>query len=135
MKPAPEWGPAFRVGHPTIDRQHRDLLDLCRRAVDACESDPECTAWFHLTLHDLAEGVRSHFQTEEDLLSRHNFPGLEKHREEHFAYEHALTDIAYSATCGKIDKEGLKALLLDWWTTHILETDMQYRDFLQATRP
>ena len=33
------WDPAYDVGHPLIDTQHRALIDQCNRLADLCLAD------------------------------------------------------------------------------------------------
>lgn len=127
------WEPRFSVGHPLMDEQHRQLLALFQQATE-CMSDttPEGITQFHIILNDLATYVRTHFQNEEDLLLRCGYPQLAAQQAEHLAYESRLTDLLYFAATGHIDKAALCQHLSDWWTQHILHSDMQYRNYVQG---
>lgn len=118
-----------------MDQQHRQLLAMFQQATE-CISDTtqDSIAQFHLILNDLATYVRTHFQAEEDLLQRCSYPQLAAQQAEHLAYETRLTDLLYLAATGSIDKPGLCQHLSDWWTQHILHSDMQYRDYVQDAR-
>ena len=130
------WEPKFSVGHPVFDEQHQELFALCQQAADCVDNDSiESTAQFYTILHDLVDYTSRHFRAEEKVLREHNYPQLEEHRAEHVKYELRLTEFLLEANCGTIDKASLYHYLSEWWTHHILQSDMGYRDFLQNQAP
>lgn len=66
------------------------------------------------------------------MLALCDYPLLEQHKIEHEAYSEKLTDFVYHATFGELDRDGLFDYLTDWWTRHILESDMLYRPYLET---
>jgi len=65
------------------------------------------------------------------MLAVHDYPLLDQHKAEHEAYNEKLTDFVLQATFGELDRDGLFDYLTHWWSRHILESDMKYRDFLR----
>jgi hemerythrin len=126
-----DWKAAYCIGHPLLDEQHRTFFALCKEA-EACRTDrsPEGRGKFHTLLNELVVYARRHFATEESLLARHDYPLLAEQKSEHEAYSEKLTEFVFEATFGELDRDGLFAYLSTWWTEHILDSDMKYREFL-----
>ena len=126
------WNPAYSVGNVLLDKQHQKLLALCAEAA-ACMADDSRAGkeQFHAILHELCNYADVHFETEEALLARHNYPGLSEQHAEHTEYRAQLCDFLFAATTGTLDKAGLHQYLSIWWQHHILESDMQYSKFLR----
>ena len=126
------WNPDYSVGNDILDRQHQKLLALCNQAVDCLEDESlEGREQFHLILNDLVAYADEHFLTEENLLSEKNYPQLSEQKAEHHFYLERISEILFLAVKGNIDKIGLCKYLSNWWSSHILESDMQYKEFLQ----
>ena len=65
------------------------------------------------------------------MLALHEYPWLEQHKAEHEVYHEKLTDFVLQATFGELDRDGLFVYLTEWWTRHILDSDMKYRDYVR----
>lgn len=130
---ATDWKQEYSVGHPILDDQHRGFFSLCRQAEE-CREDlsQEGRLRFHALLNDLVLYARRHFVTEESMLAVHDYPLLEQQKAEHEAYNEKLTDFVVQATFGELDRDGLFDYLCEWWASHIMNSDMKYRDFLRA---
>ncbi len=127
------WLPSYSVGHPVLDDQHRQLLALCDKAANCLkDSGHQMVENFHLILDALANYARRHFATEEAILAQFDYPLIEQQKAEHLEYQEELADILLAATFGDIERDRLVEYLTDLWTRHILESDMQCRDFLLA---
>lgn len=130
-----EWQASFSVGNELLDKQHQKLLSLCRQAVDCLSDDSQAeVVLFHIILNDLSRYVNEHFRTEETLLRQCGYAQFEEHRKEHVEYQIKLTDLLLSSMLDDIDKEGLHHYLSDWWTNHILGTDMLYLEAIRGLR-
>jgi hemerythrin len=131
---AAEWKQEYSVGHPILDEQHRGFFALCEEA-DECRKDRtlEGRQHFHSLLNELVLYAKRHFAAEERMLALCDYPLLEQHQGEHEAFNDKLTDFAFQATFGELDRDGLFDYVTEWWTRHILDHDMKYRDHLQGS--
>lgn len=130
------WQPTFSVGHPALDEQHRRLLRLCRDSISCLESGVvDGIEQFHVLLDELCQYGRVHFATEEALLANCNYPLLDEQKADHLEYEEKLADFLLAATFGEFDRAGVARYLSEWWTRHVLESDMQFREFLLERFP
>ena len=68
---------AFLTGHPDIDDDHRQLVEMINLVSDAIESNElnQCRK----LLDSFVEVARNHFAREEVILREVGFPGVEEH--------------------------------------------------------
>ena len=99
------WRPAFSVGEPELDDQHRRLFSLIGKIDEAAWSPESCPDAPALVV-ELADFARLHFETEEAFMRRGGYPELAAHSREH---ESLLRDVAAFSEridCG--DEEALE---------------------------
>ena len=126
-----QWDPNYSVGNTLLDRQHQKLMHLSNALEDCVAADPQVAQFrFHDILHELMRYAREHFRTEEDLLRRCGYPDLEGQKQEHAAFEQQIADWAFTATMGSLDLLEVQRFIAQWWKTHILVCDMQYKELL-----
>jgi len=122
------WSSAYSVGHPVLDRQHQQLLQLCEeaRACIAAE-DP-------VRLSSALEQVRRyadiHFRTEEGMLAKYGYGDIDAQYSEHADYMNGLAELLVLDSQGQLEASRLHAFLTEWWVAHIVDSDMAYKDWL-----
>lgn len=124
MLQLPVWKPTLSVGNPTIDAQHRHLLDLGSEALSLLHAGGTAPADFQRLLMDIAQATAEHFDYEEGVLARNRCPTLPAHREEHAAYLERLADLLALDLDGITDKRRLATLIHELITTHVVDTDL-----------
>lgn len=123
-----DWHPDYSVGNDVLDEQHKVIFDICRRVHDLPKADsPEARSHYHELLDEAVRFARTHFHTEEHQMRKLRYAELDAHIAEHRQFMEQLSDILLNATAGRIDNQEFAALLANWLTTHILETDMKYK--------
>lgn len=71
------------TGNPTIDEQHKELIDRINKLMILCENEkPAKKEAVHL-LGYLADYTEYHFAEEEKLQETIGYPGLEEHKKRH----------------------------------------------------
>lgn len=122
-----QWVPAYSVGIPLLDEQHKHLLDLCFAAKQLIQGPQRQTQeQIHGILHELTTYVEKHFETEEAHLDAIGYESAGTHIEAHQSYRAALTRLLLDATVGTLDPGELINYLGKWWIGHILGEDMKY---------
>lgn len=126
------WEGRFSVGVEEIDRQHKQLVEMLNRLIDL-DGITVASEKISDTLTRMTEYADYHFTSEEKFMLAGGYPGYETHRLEHVAFmrktaELALGTMAYQ----KAIPHELVTFLKDWLVNHILESDMQYKSFLEA---
>lgn len=125
------WSESMSVGHALLDEQHQRLLAICVAAERlAREPKAEAIAKFQVLLHHLADFAKLHFETEEQILTAAAYPELRAHQADHQRYIDYLERLA-SKTFSASEIEKTKNSLIKWWITHILRSDMEYKEHLR----
>ena len=82
-------------------------------------------------LDSLIGFVANHFQTEEELMKSHGYPGYDAHKEEHDALVATCVDLQNKFKAGQTEvTEETTTLLKDWLYRHIPKIDKSYGPFL-----
>lgn len=128
-----DWTDAYKLGIPQVDNDHKKLVDLLNRFF-ACSQDSGDTASLGAILNDLVNETRNHFQREEVMLDRHNYPYLAPHAAEH---ERLILQLGHFQTPyleGKCDHQvtvETAEFLRNWLLNHIQHEDMAYRSYVK----
>jgi hemerythrin len=128
-----EWKTAYSVGHTVLDEQHRQMLDMCKRA-NACAKRKRADEDFHEVLNDLAEFARAHFEYEESILMACNTPVLKEQVNDHNDGMKQIMMFLHDSFTGSVNKVALADYLQEWWRHHVLISDMKYRSALLNVR-
>jgi len=122
-----EWDKKYSVSVPSIDRQHRDLIDYINRLQKELASPEPDTLMIELILNGLIGYTNTHFKYEEMLFSMYRYPETEEHKAAHNRLFDTVAKFKqrYEAGVPNVGKE-LLAFLKLWLNHHILEEDMAY---------
>jgi hemerythrin len=126
------WTQHYAVNIAALDRQHQGLFDTINELNDAM-ANGEGAAATDRVLQKLVNYALTHFAAEEMLMTRHNFPGLTSHKEEHQKF---VADVTHFIEEYRSGKTGVPVSLLTflqcWLKKHILAADKEYGAFLNA---
>jgi len=129
------WREEFELGIPSIDNQHKYLIELGNK-VNALlnthlEGDNDSYE-INEVMKELRNYTQYHFKTEEDLFLKYNYPDYQAHKKEHDAFIDYLDSIDLEAI--QNDQSNFLRELLEeivhWVFNHIITTDYMYKDFL-----
>lgn len=127
------WRPSLSVNIGFIDKQHQYLINLINRVHKAIEEAD--AAEVVEVLLDMQQYTRVHFGEEEELMRRHEYPGLEKHIKLHQGYirktEQFLNELEKTPLAVSTE---ISLYLLDWLVTHIQTVDADYGRYIAARR-
>jgi hemerythrin len=130
-----EWKESFELGIQSIDNQHKKLLEIGNVINDLLINHDDSDDNYD-EIYEVLEALKNytiyHFENEEALFLKYNYPEYELHKKEHDAF------IAYiqSVNLQNVDedqKQFLKELLskvVQWVFKHIITTDFLYKDYL-----
>lgn len=126
------WRHAYQCGEETIDRQHEDIFLRCNSIVHAVENgDVSCDKLPEM-LARLIDELAVHFQYEESVLSRHGYPGLDTHSQQHQALIERARDLHRLAIARELPvAEMVSFIEWDWVAQHILTDDHEFATFLK----
>ncbi len=128
-----KWIDKYSCNITEIDKQHKKLFEIGDRLYalaslnDAYDHYDEIMDIFN----ELKEYTIYHFDYEEKLMEKYGYQNIDSHKIEHMF----LLKKAQKYEKQDIDADQLKstndliAFVSDWITSHILQTDMQYKSF------
>lgn len=126
-----EWSDDLSVGIADIDKDHKKLLILLNQLFAAGLAGVGEEVLDN-TLKELEEYTHYHFNREEELLARYEYPSLEPHKFQHQKLIKQLQE--YSELARTQADSGLSAdvmsFLRGWLINHIKEHDHQYASYL-----
>lgn len=124
-----DWKPAYSVGIPTFDDQHKKLFAVVNKMGAAIEKGAD-----HDTLRgifkELIEYTRIHFRDEEANLLLYDYPNYQDHKVEHDELVAQVVDFALDFCANPDMTYKVMTFLESWIIGHILGTDKGYTDFL-----
>ena len=125
-----QWSDTYSVGVPILDEDHKKLIDIINRAVEAYERGTAAGG----IIGELEDYARYHFSREEELLRSVDYPELNDHVLEHGQFIEWLGAVRESARMAPDTNfyvaQTAGDYLKKWLITHILATDMKYKDVL-----
>ena len=124
------WTPDMSVGVESLDQDHRMLIALVNQiALPENKSDPLAVEF---VLDELLGYTAFHFEREEKMIGRVDYPDFIRHRNIHRSMINSVRDLqrrCLSAFTPALGDE-LHHFLGDWLTSHILKEDQAYVPFL-----
>lgn len=125
------WTKDYSVGNLVLDAQHHKLIRIINKLIT--NADPLDFETISELLSDLVEYMNLHCKTEEAYIEKIAYPDLESHKQ-----EHRKLKLNISEFCLKVMHhdhtvlDEIRDFLTNWWIQHVLQTDMQYKDFHEA---
>lgn len=124
------WNNDYLTGIAEIDSQHHEIIDQINYLIDNhnCKARASLNQEIILFLDKYSE---EHFSTEEDFLRKINYPNLENHLKVHQSFKMNTVQFALKVVRGHEDvPEETIQFLKNWWTNHIQNMDMEYKNFI-----
>jgi len=124
------WHDGFSVGVAKLDSQHRKLMDMINKMIENPLTDTRSETIADI-LTEMTNYAIRHFETEEKLLSAHDYPRFDIHKQMHTTFRINTVEFCFQTTAGvETVPESVFNFLRDWLVNHILEEDMKYSKFL-----
>jgi len=129
------WKKEFELGINSIDEQHKILLEIGNRIHDLLtyhEDGDDNFDEIYSVIEELKDYTIYHFETEEDLFIKYNYPEYSTHKKEHdnfIAYIESV-DLAGVDENQKLFLKELLGKIVQWVFNHIITTDFMYKDYL-----
>jgi hemerythrin len=131
-----EWTSRYVLGIPGIDAQHKTLIDITNALFSACRrGGKHAKRHYFRAVREVVDYIRYHFASEEKLLERIQYPGMEQHKQEHAEFVREVVATVQDFKNGrKFAPNFLARYLRDWILSHIAMTDKDYADYLFSLR-
>lgn len=129
-----EWSSDFNTGISEIDGQHRMLVGLINKLHESMAQGVSQEALSGI-LGELTAYTRRHFLTEERMMERAGYGGLDAHKEIHRKMTARVEQFMAELHAGRVSVSmSLMTFLKEWLRHHILKTDMQYVPALRSAK-
>jgi len=129
IMPYVEWKNEYSVGVKAFNDDHKRLFSYLNELHDGLNAGFK-VAEMEYILKGLVDYTTSHFQREERLMVKHNYPDYKVHKDEH---EALLKEVGEFYADFKAGKKAFSFALLEflnsWISNHILQRDMMYKEF------
>jgi methyl-accepting chemotaxis protein len=120
------WQSNYSVGIKVMDAQHQQLVNMINRLHAALKRGEGSKATESI-LKDLIQYTKFHFDAEEELMAKANYPGLAAQKEAHKQLVAKALDAQRRWTAGDMTvSQELLQQLLHWLPTHIVKMDKLY---------
>lgn len=127
------WSDKYCLGLDEIDEQHQSLVDIINRIWQSIIVKSGSQAIFSL-IAELEKYTLAHFAAEETLMRITDYPGLDRHKQEHQDFvDRVLKEKKQALTSGELSLD-LMYFLRDWLVEHILVSDKNYADFMKESQ-
>ena len=123
-----EWNDSLSVGVTVIDDDHKTLIDLLNRYLQALETKK--TLVVEEVFRELEHYTHYHFAREEELMAQCGYEQLDDHKHRHEVLCDSLRDYYNDVLWGADAEQEAEiiAFLNSWLTEHIMGEDFQYRE-------
>ena len=127
----PTWDETLETGDPLVDQQHRRIYQIFYELEAADDTPGEIMR----VLDRLLSHIAVHFDTEEDLMRREQFPALaaQLHQTEHQRLTENTRNFVLQFRSAELTSTApLVAFLRDWLTHHVESCDRLLIDHVRA---
>ncbi|MBG0777471.1 MAG: hemerythrin family protein [Desulfovibrionaceae bacterium] len=124
-----EWDSSFCLGIAAIDAEHKGLVAIINElhaAMKARRAGEEVDA----VLDKMCAYAFDHFRTEETLMERYTYPGLDEHRAAHEEFVRIVD--AMTRAVSPLRPMQVQHFLDKWLRGHVLEMDAKAAAFLKS---
>jgi hemerythrin len=123
------WSEDFSVKVREIDAQHKTLVDKINQLHQSLLDNKGREAQ-KIIIEGMVDYANVHFETEEKYMRRLNYPGYQKHKDEHVHFaEKAFELQKRSDDSGFVLTLEILSFLKNWLQEHILVIDKQYSNY------
>ena len=127
------WTEKMSVGVALLDDDHKKLVSLLNDLHEGITAG-HGTERLGRVLDGLVRYAGTHFAHEEKLFAQTGYPSASEHIQEHRALTKLALDVQARYNKGEFDALSLKTMdyLKNWLNEHILGSDKQYKEHLNA---
>jgi hemerythrin len=127
-----EWDDNYSIGIPLVDNQHKGLVNITNKLFKGClRGDEAARLYFLKTIHEAVDYAKYHFNTEEKIMERVNYPNYLAHKGQHQDFVRELVQEVQSFQADKRFVPNMMVRYLrDWVLSHIALSDKQLGSYI-----
>jgi len=126
------WDESYLLGNELVDTQHHQLFDLVNTLVRSCV-DGTNKVKVKETLDFLVNYTVQHFNDEEALQKKYNYPEYEKHKQLHEDFKPTVAELVQRFNEGGSSEKlcvDIKTIVVKWLANHILFEDKKIGEYI-----
>lgn len=130
------WEKKLMLGVPEIDKEHEELVKKTNIMLTALKSG-NSTEEIVKHMNFLADYVIMHFNSEEKLQAKYNYPDIIHHKQIHSEFKVSVTKLLEDITKNGLStskKIEISQMTMDWLLKHIGVEDKKLADFILEKR-
>ena len=125
------WKDSYSVGVKELDVQHQKIFELIDRLCTAI-ADTEEQKMADKIIEELENYSKFHFSTEEKYFDMFNYDEKEEHKAKHEKYKEKTEKFkSDSVENNPALLRDILDFMVDWWNSHIQQTDKRYAKCFQ----
>ena len=127
------WSEEYELGNNFVDSQHKKLFELVGNIGKYCFEGRDVDTLSE-TLDFLLQYTVQHFNDEESLQQKYNFPEYEYHKKLHEEFEATVIEKAaeFKEKGSTEDlSETVNDFVITWLVNHILKEDMKIKEYIK----
>ncbi|SCA57342.1 hypothetical protein MTBPR1_50098 [Candidatus Terasakiella magnetica] len=126
-----QWDDAFLLGEPSLDQQHKVLVQLINELSTAMDTSAQEGPDSDFVLAELASHLYAHMDYEEQLFEDRGFSELLSHKLLHEKYRQIFHDL-YLAFKDEDRPDKIQVLqkMVEWVENHIAKEDAKFKPYL-----
>jgi diguanylate cyclase (GGDEF)-like protein/hemerythrin-like metal-binding protein/PAS domain S-box-containing protein len=126
------WRKAYMCGEASIDADHQALFDQANKLIHTAMSGAQEPGQLSGALDDLINSVKQHFASEEAVLARYHYAGLEEHVLQHQKLVGRAIELRRTADAGELKLGDLVSFLAqEVVAKHLLKEDARFFPLLR----
>lgn len=125
---AVEWLARYKTGDESVDTTQKKLFDLTNEFL----ASDDLTV-LRPVIVSLCKQAKAHFELEEALMRRVNYPEIDAHSAQHQRLLERLIGRSMDVGKGHMNKPAIAALMQDWAEHHVPGEDVQLARFLATS--
>ncbi len=120
-----KWNSKMKIGVKSIDKQHRQLIDITNKLIEDSSNDNVSE-----TINEMVEYSNSHFKHEEKLMKEFGYPELEDQQSSHREFIAKTVEFCTESMRNmEIAPSSVIIFLKEWLVDHILREDQKLKVF------
>lgn len=130
------WRETYNIGVDVVDQQHQELVDKLNEFLDACIKQKGKEKIME-TLSFLKDYTAEHFESEEAIMRRFNYPEYAEHKKDHDDFIATVEELEkgiMSQGPNILSTMKLNRTLTDWLLTHISKSDLKIGEYLRTNK-
>lgn len=134
------WKEEYKIGVELIDDQHKELFKRLGDFIQTVRSDKatqDKKKEVEKTLNFMGEYVTTHFNAEEALQKRYNYPDYESHHEIHEGFKAEIVEFKKKYQANDYDEDFVMEFsgrLLTWLINHVASTDQDIGEHINSVK-